>query len=102
MAVAFPDCYDCENASSINGELWCSLFFHPCSQTIACSRNAPKPEPKPITNADRIRSMTDEELAEEMGTTIDRCPPSSTICPKGGCQDCWLGWLKQEVESNDS
>lgn len=59
-------------------------------------------KPKPLTNADRIRSMTDEELAEEMGTTIDRCPPSSTICPKGGCQDCWLGWLKQEVESNDS
>ena len=57
---------------------------------------------KPQTNADRIRAMTDEELAEEMGTTIDRCPPSSTICPKGGCQDCWLCWLKQGVESNDS
>ena len=57
---------------------------------------------KQQTNADRIRSMTDEELAEEMGTTIDRCPPSSTICPTGRCQDCWLCWLKQEVESNDS
>ena len=64
-----------------------------------CSRYEKEHKP---TNADRIRSLTDEELAEEMGTTIDRCPPSSTICPKGGCQDCWLGWLKQEVESNDS
>ena len=64
-----------------------------------CSRYEKEHKP---TNADRIRSMTDEELAEEMGANIDRCPPSSTICPKGGCKDCWLGWLKQEVESNDS
>jgi hypothetical protein len=59
--------------------------------------------PKPITNADRIRSMTDEELAKAFA---DACPEDGTVnrcCQyfaKGshGCYDCWLDWLKQEAE----
>lgn len=51
------------------------------------------------TNADRIRAMTDEELAVEM-------------CAKGGCPhdcetpddmdtdcvQCWVNWLKEEAK----
>ena len=45
------------------------------------------------TNADRIRSMTDEELAEwASAITLDEF----------GDKKDWLDWLKQEVESNDS
>jgi hypothetical protein len=63
-------------------------------------------KPKPITNADRIRAMTDEELAEFFPTTASEfsCPPSSTneSCRNvggwfKGCPKCWLDWLKKEV-----
>ena len=60
--------------------------------------------PEPTTNADRVRSMSDEELAAlcESG-----CPPRRG-CPDLTkedvdksyhelCQKCWLDWLKQEA-----
>ena len=57
----------------------------------------PKPY-KPQTNADRIRSMTDEELAKIIGDKCI-CPPTSE-CAKfcGDCVACWLEWLQQPAE----
>ena len=55
----------------------------------------------PTTNADRIRSMTDEELVHwivEM--KITGCPEdqfSTMWCDDMSCVDCWLGWLKTEI-----
>lgn len=58
---------------------------------------------KPISNADKIRAMTDEELAK----TICWCPPPFKNCNNlcdicsahdDDCGACWLNWLKQEVE----
>ena len=60
------------------------------------------------TNADCVRAMTDEELAELIGDNIDcsickkevfkttTCPGSLTADGKD-CYGCWLGWLKQEA-----
>ena len=50
------------------------------------------------SNADRIRSMSDEELAEILGGKCI-CPPTSE-CPKvcGDCDVCWLEWLQQPAE----
>lgn len=58
------------------------------------------------TNADRIRAMADEELAEKIGESID-CEVCKTMhhsesgeCPcrpHQSCVDFWLDWLKQEV-----
>ena len=59
---------------------------------------------KPFTNADRIRSMSDEELA---ALCENGCPPRRG-CPDLTkedvdksyhelCQKCWLDWLRQEV-----
>ena len=51
-----------------------------------------------MTNADRIRAMTDEELA----VFIEHAPyPPNASCSEEGCKfdtcvDCWLDWLKQE------
>lgn len=54
------------------------------------------------TNADRVRSMTDEELAV---ICEDGCPPNhecptmdilGEIVEKSACQQCWLEWLKAE------
>lgn len=42
-------------------------------------------KPKPITNADRIRAMTDEELAYFMAN-IEPCRESA-----------WLDWLRREA-----
>lgn len=52
----------------------------------------------PRTNADRIRSMTDEELAKILGDKCI-CPPTSA-CAKfcGDCVACWLEWLQQPAE----
>ena len=56
-----------------------------------------------MTNADRIRSMTDEELADML--SIFNCPASDHGCNDclkhmGNCAYCWLDWLKQEVCDN--
>lgn len=58
---------------------------------------------KPITNADRIRSMSNEELAE----FIDRCEMNDidyakTFCDlcngQYDCVQCRLDWLQQPAE----
>lgn len=56
------------------------------------------------TNADRIRQMSDEELAERFASA---CPPKDAmnrccqyyLSGSNGCKDCWLDWLQQEVET---
>ena len=58
----------------------------------------------PQTNADRIRSMSDEELAELIGDNIDCCvckkmAESDEECP-GPCYKHWLDWLKQEEKDD--
>ena len=62
------------------------------------------------TNADRIRAMTDEELAEFFTensfydpTRYLFCCPISTSCVVYGdvedCRQCFFDWLKQECEN---
>lgn len=53
---------------------------------------------KPMTNADRIRVMSDEELAE-----IIICPydVDESLCNKMACcLDCCLEWLREPVEGD--
>ena len=63
------------------------------------------------TNADRIRAMTDEELAEWIWNVC--CVDSPFPCPaielhkmadphQVDCKKIWLDWLKQEAESEMS
>lgn len=57
----------------------------------------PKPQ-KPQTNYDRIRSMTDEELASLV--TDDMCEllcGAPLVC-EGQCKQKMLNWLQQEAE----
>lgn len=53
----------------------------------------PKPY-KPMTNGDRIRAMSDEELAE----FNNFCPHIDEECTMKGCNACILDWLKQPAE----
>lgn len=48
------------------------------------------------TNADRIRSMTDEELAVTIMCPYNTEPDLCNV--KTGCIDCCTKWLQQEVE----
>ena len=51
----------------------------------------------PITHADRIRAMTDEELAWELCRII-RMPFYKDDSEIDGYEvDCWAKWLKQEA-----
>lgn len=79
-----------------------SCVNFPCTKDmnmLALSCPVYSPEPKPITNADRIRSMTDEELAEHMGDvqTWGGCPNHGARNCTENCADCWLDWLREEV-----
>ena len=68
---------------------------------------------KPITNGDRIRSMTDEELAKWLSNIsscceYDECPAKDAgddslmfvkcSLNETSCQEAWLTWLRQEVD----
>lgn len=47
------------------------------------------------TNADRIRAMSDEELADFI--TNCGCYDHARDC-RASCKDCTMDWLKQPVE----
>ena len=53
-----------------------------------------------MTNADKIRSMTDEELAERLADIIDcwYCPTYQQCTEVKGCANVLKAWLKQEQE----
>lgn len=90
--------YQCKNAD------WCARDFNPKSD------GAPKCF-EPMTNADKIRQMSDEELARFVAKAqadILRTVGMALKYPGDLVRDCdledatddWLDWLKQEVESN--
>ena len=56
------------------------------------------------TNADRIRNMTDEELAEfihktifDQGSNLFTCEEPPVNCHEE-CKECYMDWLQKEVE----
>lgn len=55
-----------------------------------------------MTNADKIRAMTDEELAELFGSRVciyDIGGETNGECLYPyNCEKCWLNWLEQEVD----
>lgn len=60
-------------------------------------------ETKP-TNADRIRNMTDEELAEILSSycvdksLFNKCNLKYILSDENVCKKCYLEWLKSESE----
>ena len=56
---------------------------------------------KPKTNADRIRALSDEELAKfmnERNACLRTHLRTAAECEEyHNCKDCWLDWLKQEA-----
>lgn len=85
----------CENKNELGfcRTAWCINPSH-SKGTYAI----PQPYYK-LTNGAKIRAMTDEELAKFITSEYyqPHCPVGS--CPVvEDCEDCWLRWLKEEVE----
>jgi hypothetical protein len=65
---------------------------------------------KPITNADKIRAMSDEELAEFFTPFYYDgpkfyCPAQADVgegecAVRNDCRKCWLDWLKEEAQDD--
>ena len=55
---------------------------------------------KEQTNADRIRAMSDEELAEVLAFGLG-CLLKAPHCMDTDCRPCYLKWLKQPAEEGD-
>ena len=70
----------------------CYAYRHKCYTEDMCKCHEPQ------TNADRIRAMSDEELAKVMERMLG-CPITGD-CKKMSedCNDCWLEWLQQPAE----
>ena len=51
----------------------------------------------PMTNADRIRAMSDEELADVVANGVG-CVRKAPHCMDDDCTPCIFKWLKQPVE----
>jgi hypothetical protein len=88
----YTGCNNCKYDSKESNEF-------PC---VECSHNRAVDYYEPKTNADRIRNMTDEELAEAImhfRNSCDCCIP--TIQGKacvGSCVHSILKWLQAEVK----
>ena len=58
-----------------------------------------------MTNGDRIRAMSDEELLTAIGTGCYRCAYRNGECDSGYGEGCIAGnleWLKKDVSENDN
>lgn len=58
---------------------------------------------KPLTNSDRIRQMSDEELAEWIAysTSCETCPVKNATdyeCHNTDCRTAWIAWLKATAD----
>ena len=104
-----PKCKNCNNLYNLSDKndvivgKWCPKIND--SPHLDADRDCE--HYKAMTNADRIRSMTDEELAGYLPMVADFiCQPTeectrNTICNRGECdrtEDCAMKWLKAERE----
>lgn len=89
-----------------SGAMFCGYSDERTWKDEICQAWKDKYEPK--TNADRIRAMSDEELAELFDSWIQDCDCNDVPCRKSceenneksvsGCINHWLDWLKEEAK----
>lgn len=78
-------CETCRHRRDCNG----AIVGNQDTVCTGCSRYR---KALPVTNADRIRSMTDEELAKHLNYWDNS--------PLHASEERWLDWLKREVEND--
>lgn len=95
----FESCMKCKHTNKTEND-------YPCNQCKHCIDV--KDHYKPMTNADRIRNMTDEELAEFLSKTVDdivSCdgcdePINEYGSCSGNCKNPYLKWLQAEAKGD--
>lgn len=70
---------------------------YPC---LECVHNRAIDNFEPKTNADRIRNMSDEELAELLNNANIMCEWKKGNCERS-CIECTLKWLQAEVKEGE-
>lgn len=87
-----------------NGWIPCSERLH-LEPYISCDRTKTGCHYKIITHGDKIRSMSDEELAELLDSVdnggiraLDVDYPCDECTQKTECEDCFKEWLQSEAE----
>lgn len=89
-----------------------SIQNYETNHTCNCKHNSNSRDNEPCcrcdsrhTNADRLRNMSDEELAEfldivgEDGISSQYADvPCDCCCEKTECSKCWKDWLQSEAE----
>lgn len=78
---------------------WCVCSIREDNIRCGYFMERKKTAPKSQTNADRIRAMSDEELAELL--QCGSCPHIEDECTMKGCEKCISDWLKQPVKDGD-
>lgn len=69
-----------------------------CNRCDMCYDEFDPIETPPITNAARIRNMTDEELADWFSIYCCRNKTYDAHCETfRSCKTCWFDWLNGEV-----
>ena len=100
------DCSKCTR-TDIKCCFTCKKDAEKCKVYHHCGSDCPKHEYRKITNADLIRSMSDEELAEFLDNLTDNCCRCAEHQNCGNCQiglDAKTGfcdikkWLQSEAE----
>ena len=58
---------------------------------------------KPVTNAQKIRAMSDEELSKVIREPFcdKRTHEECTVSYRGNCNQCVLDWLQQPAEEGE-
>lgn len=85
-------CKSCKNKETINGIIGCVYMDADCRKGEMFS---------PITNADRIRAMSDEELEKAVGhrSLCYYIQDETNFCnEREVCGDCIREWLKQPAD----
>ena len=94
-------CEKCQSSST------CQLYQVSQRDSLRPIKSCYQFKKRKPTNADRIRAMSDEELAKiiEPGVDCHNCPAKSTACeehyedePPPECWELIARWLKQEED----
>ena len=89
MSIEYPCVYydkgKCKKFSDDKATSWC--VEGPCGDQVP-------------SNADKIRAMNDEELADLINREVSYCAPTSGDCENtpNDCKACWLDWLQQPAK----
>ena len=93
--MAHEKCSTCKHSCKADGWVVCANCIH---------NNSRKDRYEPLTNADRIRNMTDEEMAEKISRMAHCvfCPiRCGILCTDEECKAKWLSWLRSPVEESE-